>query len=86
MILLIDNYDSFTYNLVQRLGELDPSLDLEVHRNDKITLEEMLDKGRAPGSLQEKAIAKISGARGKMKKKANDAQKELEDLGPILKT
>ena len=41
MILLIDNYDSFTYNLVQRLGELDPSLDLEVHRNDKITLEEI---------------------------------------------
>ncbi len=41
MILLIDNYDSFTYNLVQRLGEIDPSLDLEVHRNDKITLEEI---------------------------------------------
>ena len=39
MILLVDNYDSFTYNLVQRLGEIDPSLDLEVHRNDEITLE-----------------------------------------------
>ncbi len=37
MILLIDNYDSFTYNLVQRIGELDPSLDLRVYRNDKIT-------------------------------------------------
>jgi anthranilate synthase/aminodeoxychorismate synthase-like glutamine amidotransferase len=37
MILLIDNYDSFTYNLVQRLGELDPQLDLEVFRNDQIT-------------------------------------------------
>jgi anthranilate synthase/aminodeoxychorismate synthase-like glutamine amidotransferase len=41
MILLIDNYDSFTYNLVQRLGEIDPSLELEVHRNDRITLDEI---------------------------------------------
>jgi anthranilate synthase/aminodeoxychorismate synthase-like glutamine amidotransferase len=41
MILLIDNYDSFTYNLVQRLGEIDPSLDLEVRRNDQITLDEI---------------------------------------------
>ncbi|HWY86463.1 MAG TPA: aminodeoxychorismate/anthranilate synthase component II [Gemmataceae bacterium] len=37
MILLIDNYDSFTYNLVQRLGELDANVDLQVFRNDKIT-------------------------------------------------
>lgn len=44
MILLIDNYDSFTYNLVQRLGEIDPSLDLEVHRNDQITLDEIETK------------------------------------------
>lgn len=42
MILLIDNYDSFTYNLVQRIGELDPSLDLRVFRNDKITVEEAI--------------------------------------------
>ena len=41
MILLIDNYDSFTYNLVQRLGEIDPSLVIEVHRNDQITIAEM---------------------------------------------
>src|SRR5438093_2712480 len=41
MILLIDNYDSFTYNLVQRLGELDPNIDLQVFRNDKITIEEI---------------------------------------------
>ena len=44
MILLIDNYDSFTYNLVQRLGEIDASLDLEVHRNDQITLDEIARK------------------------------------------
>jgi anthranilate synthase/aminodeoxychorismate synthase-like glutamine amidotransferase len=41
MILLIDNYDSFTYNLVQRLGELDPTIDLQVRRNDRITLPEI---------------------------------------------
>lgn len=40
MILLIDNYDSFTWNLVQRIGELDPSLDLHVVRNDRITADE----------------------------------------------
>ncbi len=40
MILLIDNYDSFTYNLVQRIGELDPPMDLRVVRNDKITIDE----------------------------------------------
>jgi anthranilate synthase/aminodeoxychorismate synthase-like glutamine amidotransferase len=44
MILLIDNYDSFTYNLVQRLGEIDAGLKLEVHRNDQITLEEIARK------------------------------------------
>jgi anthranilate synthase/aminodeoxychorismate synthase-like glutamine amidotransferase len=41
MILLIDNYDSFTYNLVQRLGEIDPGLDLRVVRNDQVTLEDI---------------------------------------------
>jgi anthranilate synthase/aminodeoxychorismate synthase-like glutamine amidotransferase len=41
MILLIDNYDSFTYNLVQRLGELDPDVDLRVVRNDQITPDEV---------------------------------------------
>ena len=41
MILLIDNYDSFTYNLVQRLGEIDPGIELEVHRNDQITVDEI---------------------------------------------
>lgn len=53
----------------------------------RITLEEMLEKGRQPGALQQKAINKISGAKGaKNKKKAEEAAKELEDLGPILKT
>ena len=41
MIVLVDNYDSFTYNLVHRLGEIDPSLDMRVFRNDKITVDEI---------------------------------------------
>jgi anthranilate synthase/aminodeoxychorismate synthase-like glutamine amidotransferase len=57
LILLIDNYDSFTWNLVQRLGELDPSLDpdrdLLVVRNDQITPDqaEALDGGRGPSHV-----------------------------------
>ena len=39
MILVIDNYDSFTYNLVQYLGEL--GAEVEVRRNDRITLDEI---------------------------------------------
>ena len=39
MLLMIDNYDSFTYNLVQYFGELGE--DVQVYRNDKITVEEM---------------------------------------------
>lgn len=39
MILIIDNYDSFTYNIVQELGEL--GAEIEVHRNDQITLDEI---------------------------------------------
>ena len=39
MILMIDNYDSFTYNLVQYLGEL--GAEVVVHRNDEITLSEI---------------------------------------------
>jgi anthranilate synthase/aminodeoxychorismate synthase-like glutamine amidotransferase len=39
MILVIDNYDSFTYNLVQYLGEL--QVELQVRRNDKVTLDQI---------------------------------------------
>lgn len=39
MLLMIDNYDSFTYNIVQYFGELGE--DVRVHRNDRITLEEI---------------------------------------------
>ena len=39
MILLIDNYDSFSYNLYQLIGEIDPSI--RVIRNDELTVEEI---------------------------------------------
>jgi anthranilate synthase/aminodeoxychorismate synthase-like glutamine amidotransferase len=42
MILVIDNYDSFTYNLVQYLGEMGETV--EVYRNNKITVEEIGDR------------------------------------------
>jgi para-aminobenzoate synthetase component 2 len=41
MLVLIDNYDSFTYNLVQRFGEVAPDLDIRVFRNDEITAEQV---------------------------------------------
>lgn len=47
MILIIDNYDSFTYNIVQYLGEM--GQEIEVYRNDKITLEEI--EARKPDHL-----------------------------------
>lgn len=63
MILVIDNYDSFTYNLVQYLGEL--GQDLKVFRNDKITVEEIrcLDPEKivispGPGRPSESGISK----------------------------
>jgi para-aminobenzoate synthetase component II len=43
MLLVIDNYDSFTYNLVQYLGELGE--DVRVFRNDKITLDQIEELG-----------------------------------------
>jgi anthranilate synthase/aminodeoxychorismate synthase-like glutamine amidotransferase len=39
MVLVIDNYDSFTYNLVQYLGEM--KVDMQIHRNDQISIEQI---------------------------------------------
>lgn len=39
MILIIDNYDSFTFNLYQLIGEINP--DIKVVRNDKLTIEDI---------------------------------------------
>ncbi len=65
MIFVLDNYDSFTYNLVQRLGEIDPKLDIRVVRNDQITISEIeaLDPERiiispGPCTPQEAGLSK----------------------------
>ena len=41
MIAVIDNYDSFTFNLVQRMGEIDPNIDIHVFRNDEVTVRQL---------------------------------------------
>ncbi len=63
MVLLIDNYDSFTYNLVQYLGELGATV--EVARNDEITLEDIEEMAPSqiiispgPGNPDEAGISK----------------------------
>ncbi|MEO0431257.1 MAG: aminodeoxychorismate/anthranilate synthase component II [Cyanobacteria bacterium J06656_5] len=79
MILVIDNYDSFTYNLVQYLGELGHTLavasDIQVFRNDQISLEQI--RALAPAGIL------ISPGPGT----PNDAGISLElikDLGPTI--
>lgn len=79
MIIVIDNYDSFTYNLVQYLGELGTDLpvasSIQVYRNDKIDLEQLL-------ALQPDAVV-ISPGPGR----PEDAGISLElirHLGPTL--
>jgi anthranilate synthase component 2 len=44
-VLLVDNYDSFTYNLVHYLQDTSPGVDVEVVRNDALTAKEALAKG-----------------------------------------
>jgi len=53
----------------------------QLYERGKITLEEMLDKSRQPGTLQDKAMAKLKGLRAKQR-----AKEIKEDVGPILRT
>jgi anthranilate synthase/aminodeoxychorismate synthase-like glutamine amidotransferase len=76
MIIVIDNYDSFTYNLVQYLGELGQSL--EVYRNDAITLEEV-EKISPSHILLSPGPSTPSTARI-----SNDIVRELKGKYPIL--
>jgi anthranilate synthase component 2 len=79
MLLVIDNYDSFTYNLVQYLGELASSFpvahDLTVVRNDKMTLEEIRQ-------LQPDGIV-ISPGPGRPED-AGVSQAVIQSLGPTI--
>ncbi|MBR5503109.1 MAG: aminodeoxychorismate/anthranilate synthase component II [Methanobrevibacter sp.] len=76
MILLIDNYDSFAYNLFQLIGEVNP--DIVVYRNDKITIDEI-------ESLNPEAII-LSPGPGKPENAGIciDVVKEFYDKIPIL--
>ncbi|MBR4397051.1 MAG: aminodeoxychorismate/anthranilate synthase component II, partial [Methanobrevibacter sp.] len=76
MILLIDNYDSFSYNLFQLIGEVNP--DIVVYRNDKIGIEEIKD-------MNPEAII-LSPGPGKPENAGIciDVVKEFHDKIPIL--
>ena len=58
----------------------------QLYDSGKITLQEMLDKSRQTGSLQDKANEKINAMRGKHRGRKKEAQKEMEDLGPVLRS
>ena len=73
MILMIDNYDSFTYNLVQYLGEM--GQELKVFRNDAITLKEII-------RLKPKRIV-ISPGPGSPKD-AGVSKQVIKELGPKI--
>jgi anthranilate synthase component II len=79
VIIVIDNYDSFTYNLVQYLGELGADLpvakEVQVYRNDQITLEDIR-------RLQPAAVV-ISPGPGRPED-AGISLKLIEELGPTL--
>jgi anthranilate synthase component II len=79
LILVIDNYDSFTYNLVQYLGELGTEFpvaaEIQVHRNDKISLEQIQE-------LQPDGVV-ISPGPGRPED-AGISLQLIEHLGPTL--
>ena len=84
MILLIDNYDSFSYNLYQLIGEIEP--DIRVIRNDEMTVEEIraLKPDRiilspGPGRPEDAGVI-IAVAKELMHGKQSDASFDIESL------
>lgn len=84
MILLIDNYDSFSYNLYQLIGEIEP--DIRVIRNDEMTVEEIraLKPDRiilspGPGRPEDAGVI-IAVAKELMHGKQSDASFDTESL------
>ena len=77
MIVVIDNYDSFTYNLVQFLGEL--GADMQVHRNDKVTIDEL--RAMQPAAF---VISPGPGSPDKDSGISNDVLRTFSGSVPIL--
>ena len=71
MLLMIDNYDSFTYNLVQYLGELGE--DVQVFRNDQITVPEIAELHPerivlSPGPCTPNEAGRVAGGRRRLRR------------------
>ncbi|MBX3394463.1 MAG: aminodeoxychorismate/anthranilate synthase component II [Phycisphaerae bacterium] len=83
MIVLIDNYDSFTYNLVQRLGEIgmdDGALrhEIVVYRNDKVTVDQIAEKNPSHLIISPGPCTPREGGI------SNDAIRHFHDKIPVL--
>jgi anthranilate synthase component 2 len=77
MIFVLDNYDSFTYNLVQRFGEIDRRLDVRVARNDQVSVDEI-------GALKPQAIVVSPGPC--TPHEAGISMELIRKLGPTIPT
>ncbi len=77
MLFVLDNYDSFTYNLVQRFGEIDRQLDVRVARNNQITVDEV-------AALQPQAIVVSPGPC--TPHEAGISMELIRQLGPTIPT
>ncbi len=77
MIFVLDNYDSFTYNLVQRFGEIDRDLDVRVARNNQVTVDDV-------AAMQPQAIVVSPGPC--TPHEAGISMDLIRQLGPTLPT